>query len=127
MWASGNGEDAYRRVPVVLRVQELQAPIEAEERRLLRLLFLRQCPLPTDPARYQLQLFLMALRAEFRPAPLLSLGPQCAAGRSGIGGWLFRNRNGRSQPLLLLASSAKSGQSGRIIQHIATRHQRAPG
>jgi len=66
MWASGKGEDAHRRVPVVLRVQELQAPIEAEERRLLRILFVRQCPVPSHPARHQLLLFLMALMVEFR-------------------------------------------------------------
>ena len=42
-------DDADRCLPVLLRLQALRSGLEAAQRRLLRLLLLRRCPLPTYP------------------------------------------------------------------------------
>lgn len=48
------GPDAYRCVPVFLRLPELWRIIEAQTGRLLRVLLIRRCKVPTDPARQTL-------------------------------------------------------------------------
>src|SRR5947209_8235374 len=51
MWSPDDGDDAYRRLPVLLRLCSLRGTAPAQARRLLRVLLLWHDPLSLDPGR----------------------------------------------------------------------------